>query len=700
MIEKGDKKMRTRRRASSPSLSASGSQTIFPPAILSPARFLFFGGKGGVGKTTAASAAALRLLDRARDAERILLFSTDPAHSLSDSLGVEIGDRVTEAARRGKSILEAREMDAAAALERFKVRHLGALKKIADRGTLLDETDINELLDLSLPGLDEVMALFELSDLAREPRYTRIVVDTAPSGHTSRLLRLPAVVANWAGALDRLSEKHRYMVAQLARARLRRDDEAELFLSELGEKIARAREILYDPERSAFTLVTIPEAMSVEETSRYFDLLKQQGAPVTDLIINRIEREHGDCKFCRARARSQKPSLKQIKSKFGALRFGFAPLFAQETRGSAELRRFAIQVWGETDAIDEAATGEAARYGKSSNRKPPRVSIPDRSRRLDSASATIESRRLLIFGGKGGVGKTTAAAASALALAKKDARARMLIFSTDPAHSLSDVFDESVGELKRAVAGQANLDAMEMNPAQWFEGLKRRYQGWADDLFNSLTEGSRWEIQFDREAMRELIELAPPGIDEIAALSKISDLLDEGRYDSIVLDTAPTGHLIRFLELPAIALSWARALIKLLLKYKGIAQWEGLAEEFIALSKSIKRVAALLTDEKECEFIAVAIPERMSLEETIRLTERLKRLKVPMRRLLINNVAPDRAAEACDFCAARRQSQARALEDFRRAFSGKIELLRAAEQPRDIRGRKSLAQHFARWQVL
>jgi arsenite/tail-anchored protein-transporting ATPase len=742
MTEKGDKKMRRRHRAASPSpsLSASGPPKTSSPAILSSVRFLFFGGKGGVGKTTAASAAALHLLDRARGDERILLFSTDPAHSLSDSLGVEIGDRITEVARRGKAMLEAREMDSAAALERFKAKHLGALREIADRGTLLDETDIDELLDLSLPGLDEVMALFELSDLAREPRYARIVVDTAPSGHTSRLLRLPAVIANWAGALDRLSEKHRYMVAQLARASLRRDDEAELFLSELDEKIARSREMLYDPERAAFTLVTIPEAMSVEETSRYFDLLKQQSAPVTDLIINRIEQEHGDCKFCRARARSQKPLLKQIQNRFGALRFGCAPLFAQETRGPEALRRFAIQVWGENDRVsddaaidkaatdkpaidksatneevadeaaidklaadeevaDEAATNEGARYRESSNRKPPRVSIPEPLRRRATA-ATIESRKLLIFGGKGGVGKTTAAAASALALAKREAGARMLVFSTDPAHSLSDVFDESIGELKRAVAGQANLDAMEINPARWLEGLKQRYQSWADELFDSLTAGSRWEIQFDREAMRELIELAPPGIDEIAALSKISDLLDEGRYESIILDTAPTGHLIRFLELPAIALSWVRALIKLLLKYKGVARWEGLAEEFIALSKSIKRVAALLTDEKECEFIGVAIPERMSLQETIRLTETLKRLKVPMRRLLINNVAPARAAEACDFCAARRRAQARALEDFRRAFSDGIELLAAAEQPRDIRGPKLLAEHFARWQTL
>ena len=135
-------------------------------------------------------------------------------------------------------------------------------------------------------------------------------------------------------------------------------------------------------------------------------------------------------------------------------------------------------------------------------------------------------RKIVIFGGKGGVGKTTAAAAYALALAKANPEEKILVFSTDPAHSLSDSFDEEIGEQKHGVAGQANLDAMEIDPGKWFEDLKQRYRTWTDELFASLSGGSRMEIKFDREAMRELVELTPPGIDEIAALGTISDLLD------------------------------------------------------------------------------------------------------------------------------------------------------------------------------
>ena len=238
------------------------------------------------------------------------------------------------------------------------------------------------------------------------------------------------------------------------------------------------------------------------------------------------------------------------------------------------------------------------------------------------------------------MGKTTAAAAHALAFAKAEPKRKFLIFSTDPAHSLSDSFEEQIGELKKGVGGQKNLDAMEIDPGQWFEDLKQRYRSWTDELFDSLTGASRMEIKFDREAMRELVELTPPGIDEIAALGVISDLLDEDRYHSIILDTAPTGHLIRFLELPRVALSWIRTFMKLLLKYQNVVKATQVAEELVALSKIIKRVVALLTDGERCEFVGVAIPERMSLEETVDLAKALDNLEVPMKKLLIIGFVP------------------------------------------------------------
>lgn len=300
---------------------------------------------------------------------------------------------------------------------------------------------------------------------------------------------------------------------------------------------------------------------------------------------------------------------------------------------------------------------------------------------------------IVIFGGKGGVGKTTAAAAFALTLARAEPKKKLLIFSTDPAHSLSDSFGEEIGREKKGVGGNKNLDAMEIDPGQWFEDLKQRYRSWIDELFGALSGGSRMEIKFDREAMRELVELTPPGIDEIAALGAISDLLEEHRYDSLILDTAPTGHLIRFLELPQVALSWIRTFMKLLLKYQNVVKATHVAEELVALSKSIKRVVALLTDRERCEFVGVAIPERMSLEETVDLAQALEKLQVPMEKLLINGLVPD---TGCDFCKSRRRMQDQVVVNFRKRFSA-VELFTAPQQPHEITGAKDLLSHFQSW---
>src|SRR5215510_942167 len=228
------------------------------PSHLSSSRYFFFGGKGGVGKTTSATATALLLLKFAKANDKILLFSTDPAHSLSDSLGTTVGDRLVQVSSHRRAKLFAFEMDSKMALDDFRKQHGPVLAEIADRGTLLDKSDINELLNLSLPGLDEVMALFELSELERASEYSHIVIDTAPSGHTSRLLRLPEVFNRMVGALDRMAEKHRYLIAQFARRRAPAD-EVDLFLQDLTERIERVRRLITDQQQTNFALVAIPE---------------------------------------------------------------------------------------------------------------------------------------------------------------------------------------------------------------------------------------------------------------------------------------------------------------------------------------------------------------------------------------------------------------------------------------------------------
>jgi arsenite/tail-anchored protein-transporting ATPase len=671
----------TSKRRKSPRQTPRAPRARKIESTLPSSRYIFFGGKGGVGKTTAASATALLLLKHAESEETILLFSTDPAHSLSDSLNKRIGNRLVEVARKGNAKLFAFEMDAGVALEDFRTRHRKVLAEIAERGTLLDESDINELLSLSLPGLDEVMALFELSELDRASVYSHIVIDTAPSGHTSRLLRLPEVFSRMVTALDRMADKHRYIVAHFARRRVVAD-EVDLFLSDLNKRIERVRSLLYDSEQTMFALVSIPEAMSLRETERYLDSLRSEGVPVTDLIINRVEREHGDCDSCRARVVSQRPWLNELERKFSDLKQHRVALLAGEVRGLETLELIGQEIWFEKSAPKISRS---------------KISKRSKSEATSDAKFALGKHRISIFGGKGGVGKTTASAAYALTLAKENPKLKVLLFSTDPAHSLSDSLDENIGPMRKRVAGLSNLDAMEIDPGKWFEDLKRRYRSWTDDLFDSLAAGSKLEIKFDREAMRELVELTPPGIDEIAALGSISDLLDQNQYQAIVIDTAPTGHVIRFLELPQVALSWVRTFIKLLLKYQHIVHATRIAEELVTLSKNIKRVLALLTDRKLSEFVGVAIPEQMSLEETVDLASALTHLEVPMQRLLINGVIRDEVAAQCRFCNLRHEAQQSVIKEFRKRLDESVEIFVATQRNSDIRGVNLLLKHFDSW---
>ena len=125
-----------------------------------------------------------------------------------------------------------------------------------------------------------------------------------------------------------------------------------------------------------------------------------------------------------------------------------------------------------------------------------------------------------------------------------------------------------------------------------------------------------------------------------------------------------------------------------------------LAEELVALSKSIKRVLALLTDAELCEFVGVAIPERMSLEETADLTKALAKLGVPLKRILINGMVSEDAAKGCSFCSVRRTNQEGVVEEFERRFRSSVELFVAPQQPREIRGANDLVAHFQSWRPL
>ena len=264
---------------------------------------LLFGGKGGVGKTTCATSAALWMAGLA-PARSFLLVSIDPAHSLQDSL----------AGLTPPINLKILELDAQEYLARFRAKNGQKLREIAAAGTFLDDEDINQFLDLSLPGLDELMAFLEISGWLEDHRYDSIVVDTAPSGHTLRLLAVPGLIRKWVGMLDTLLAKRRYMKKVFGKSVGR--DQLDLFVEQWDASLRRTETLLRDPSRCRFVPVTIAEPLSVRETAALLAELRQWRIPAPDLVVNLLHPQN-DCPACSSARALEQRQIERLQTIFG-----------------------------------------------------------------------------------------------------------------------------------------------------------------------------------------------------------------------------------------------------------------------------------------------------------------------------------------------------------------------------------------------
>lgn len=246
-------------------------------------RFTFFAGKGGVGKTTCAAA---RVVASAIGGRQVLVVSTDPAHSLGNALGARLSSRPQRVRLTGRvglsGTLHAAEIDAHRAFARWLDTHQQALGDIVEHGTWLDREDVDALLGLSIPGIDELVGLSEVIRLARGHDYDEVVVDTAPTGHTLRLLAAPETVATLARALDALHEPHRLIRDQLAR--VGRPEASDHLIELLAREARDTSAFLRDSRSATFNWVTLPENMSLAEAEDGIGALQRSGIRVGGVI--------------------------------------------------------------------------------------------------------------------------------------------------------------------------------------------------------------------------------------------------------------------------------------------------------------------------------------------------------------------------------------------------------------------------------
>lgn len=295
-----------------------------------------FGGKGGVGKTSMAAASSLRFAEeyaRSRTNEKILIFTTDPAPSLADSFGQKIGSEPT--AIKGVKNLFAMDVDAKKVLEEFKKEYGDDILDILQQGTYLADGEAEDLFSLDIPGLDEVMGLKKITDFMESREYGLYIVDTAPTGHTLRLLSLPELLDDWIKFLAGLRWKYHAMVRQFAREE--RVEKADEFLLEMKKTVKRVRELLQDEKRTEFIVVTIAESMGVRETEDLIQSLEEFHIPSRHIIINNIFPKAG-CDFVKARRKLQEKYIREIKDKFAAHRITEIALQPNEIQGLAGLK--------------------------------------------------------------------------------------------------------------------------------------------------------------------------------------------------------------------------------------------------------------------------------------------------------------------------------------------------------------------------
>ncbi|MFH1856380.1 MAG: ArsA family ATPase [Candidatus Omnitrophota bacterium] len=301
-------------------------------------KLILFGGKGGVGKTTCAASAGLYLANYFKT----LLFSTDPAHSLSDSLGRKIGDEIRSVrclsmGIKGVENLYALEVNAEKALSEFKIEYEGQIKKILDTSTYLDQEDIDSIFALPIPGMDEVMGFKTIVDLTESGNFDKYIVDTAPTGHALRLLSLPELLDEWIKVMAKMRWKYRYMVESFAGTY--RPDEGDDFLVDMKKTVKKIENILKDKNKCEFIAVTIPEEMAILETERLVNSLRRYGITVRQLIINNVV-ESRDCAFCRERKKEQSGYISKIRKKFSGLEITEIYLQPHEVNGIDRLNHF------------------------------------------------------------------------------------------------------------------------------------------------------------------------------------------------------------------------------------------------------------------------------------------------------------------------------------------------------------------------
>ncbi|MGX8702696.1 arsenical pump-driving ATPase [Caproiciproducens sp.] len=523
---------------------------LFHPLTIPLTKYLFFTGKGGVGKTSIACATAVSLAD---DGKRVLLISTDPASNLQDVFSMELTNKGTPIP--GVPNLVVANLDPIQAAAEYRESVIAPY-----RGKLPASVIANMEEQLSGSCTVEIAAFNEFSGFITDGKaqqdYDHIIFDTAPTGHTLRMLQLPSAWSNFINE----STHGASCLGQLSGLESRK------------AVYKQAMETLADENLTTLILVTRPETAPFKEAERASGELSALGVYHQILVVNGVLTGHSDALSSRLYEKQQ-AVLAKIPEGIQALPVYRVPLRAYNVTGLANVRALL-----NTDHV--AASGETLNAAR----------VPVLNDVIDELAAG--GKRVIFTMGKGGVGKTTVAAAVALGLAKRGKKVHLT--TTDPAAHLKLVLDETSG------VSMSHIDeAEELKKYQSEVLAKARASGMSDE-----------DIAYVEEDLRS------PCTQEIAVFRAFAEVVEKADDQVVVIDTAPTGHTLLLLESTQ---SY----------HHEIERTKG------EIPKSVKRLLPRLKSD-ETEVVIVTLPEATPFYEALRLEEDLKRAGIAARWWVVN----------------------------------------------------------------
>jgi arsenite/tail-anchored protein-transporting ATPase len=453
-----------------------------------PPTFLFFTGKGGVGKTSLSCATAIHL---ARQGKKVLLVSTDPASNVGQVFSQTIGNSITAIATVAG--LSALEIDPQLAAQQYRERIVGPVRgQLPDSVVKSIEEQLSGACTTEIAAFDEFTAL--LTDAALIAGYDHIIFDTAPTGHTIRLLQLPGA---WSGFIE-TNPGGASCLGPLSG------------LEKQRQRYAEAVKALSDPDRTRLILVARAQKGTLDEVARTHQELAAIGLARQHLVINGVlpEREAGHDALASAIRRHEQEALATMPAVLRNLPIDHLPLKAVNLVGIEALSSLFSD-------RDETTSVNAGTFGHASD-------LPRLSTLVDEIAKT--GHGLVMMMGKGGVGKTTLAAAVAVALAQRGLPVHLT--TSDPAAHLTDTLSGSLD----------NLEVSRIDP----QAEITRYRQHVLD-----TKGK--DLDVEGRAMLEE-DLRSPCTEEIAVFQAFSRMIREAGKKFVVMDTAPTGHTLLLLD--------------------------------------------------------------------------------------------------------------------------------------------------------